>query len=43
VLRCEEVPLRGLLAANVYQTLVGISNTCGIGSRGTQASHHRRC
>ena len=26
VLRCEDVPLRGLLADNVYQTLVGIEN-----------------
>jgi tetratricopeptide (TPR) repeat protein len=26
VLRCEEVPLRGLLADNVYQTLVGIED-----------------
>jgi hypothetical protein len=26
VLRCEDVPLRGLLADNVYQTLVGIES-----------------
>ena len=26
VLRCEDVPLRGLLADNVYQTLVGIED-----------------
>jgi len=26
VLRCEDVPLRGLLADNVYQDLVGITN-----------------
>src|SRR5215813_8280671 len=26
VLRCEDVPLRGLLADNVYQTLVGIAD-----------------
>jgi hypothetical protein len=26
VLRCEDVPLRGLLADNVYQTLVGIDD-----------------
>jgi hypothetical protein len=26
VLRCEDVPLRGLLADNVYQTLVGIKD-----------------
>ena len=38
VLRCEDVPLRGLLADNVYQDLVGIDDP-----RGTQAAHHRRC
>ena len=38
ILRCEDVPLRGLLADNVYQDLVGVA-----GPRGTQASHHRRC
>src|SRR6266508_2341874 len=27
VLRCEDVPLRGLLADNVYQTLVGIEDS----------------
>ena len=38
ILRCEDVPLRGLLADNVYQDLVGIA-----GPRGAQAPHHRRC
>src|SRR4029077_21223379 len=27
ILRCEDVPLRGLLADNVYQTLVGIEDS----------------
>jgi hypothetical protein len=36
VLRCEDVPLRGLLADNVYQTACGHQ-----GARRTEASHHR--
>ena len=38
ILRCEDVPLRRLLADKVYQDLVGVA-----GPRGTQAPHHRRC
>ena len=38
VLRCEDVPLRGLLADNVYQTLVGIEDP-----EERKRAHHRCC
>src|SRR5262245_14535844 len=40
VLRCEDVPLRGLLADNVYQDLVGIEDSEERSLRGEGRDHH---